>query len=317
MRLEPVLCHRSVVRTLFIVNPAAGHGRGRERWRRAERWLSGRKTWEARFTLRPGHGAELTRLALEEGFAAVVAVGGDGTAGEVVDGFLSAPESRREGAVLGTWPAGSGCDLARHLGLRPDRETLAAMLDRPRIRRLDAGRVEFRQRGGGLGQRFFLNVASFCVAGDVALRVQAGGKPLGGLLSYLICSLGAALTVPAREVELIVDGASLGKGRYHLVSVANTSTTGGGMRIAPDADAEDGFLDLVTVGNLSRWELLRRFPDVYRGNHIGRPQVGSRRMRALEALSPEDVYLNIDGEAVGLLPARFEVRPKAVDFLLV
>lgn len=304
------------MRTLFIVNPAAGHGRGEKRWAAARRRLVGRGDWEERATQRPGHGAELSRRALEDGFEAIVAVGGDGTVAEAVDGYLSAPEALRARAAVGTWPAGSGCDLARHFGIRSDWQALEALLDRPCIKRLDAARVDFRDESGAPGARYFLNVTSFGVAGDVALRVKASGKPLGGALTYLLCSLGALLTVPPRDFELVADGEALPSGRYHLVSVANTSTTGGGMKIAPGADAQDGALDLVTVGDLSRWELLRRFPGVYRGTHLGRERVTHRLIRRLEARSTQPVYLNIDGEAVGLLPARFEVLPSALPFLL-
>lgn len=303
------------MRTLFIVNPAAGHGRGRRRWESAARRL-GQGDWQARWTEGPGHGRVLARVALEQGFSGVVAVGGDGTAGEVVDGFLAAPESVRAGAALGTWPSGSGCDLARHLRLRPDIKTLQALLARSSIRRLDAGVVECRQPGGGAVRRHFLNVVSFGVAGEVALGAQEKGKPFGGTLSYLLSSLGALLTTPPRAMELVADGQPLPRGRYHLVSVANTSTTGGGMIIAPGADAEDGFLDLVAVGDMGRWELLRRFPEIYRGTHLRHKGVSRRLIRRLEARSSETVRLNIDGEAMGLLPAVFEVMPKAVPFLL-
>ncbi len=302
------------MRTLFIVNPAAGHGRGRARWERAAKALP-RGGWETRFTERPGHGADLARQGLAEGFAALVAVGGDGTVGEVADGFLSEPAERRGGCALGVWPAGSGCDLARHFGLRGRPGELAALFTwRPRP--IDAGVVSFTALDGAAARRFFLNVASFGVAGEVALKARDSGKPFGGTLSYLAASLSALFTTPPREIDLIADGEALPLERRHLVSVANTSTTGGGMRIAPGADAEDGRLDLVLVGDLPRLQLLRRMPALYAGTHLRAPGVAHRLVRRLEARSRERVYLNIDGEAVGVLPATFEALPKAVPFLL-
>ena len=304
------------MRTLFVVNAAAGHGRGLRRFEAAARDLP-QEGWAMEPTRGPGDAGRLAREGLERGFSRVVAVGGDGTVGEALNGFMAAAPGLREKAALGTWPAGSGCDLARHLGLRGDAAALRALLS-ARPRPLDAGFVEFRGQDGARESRWFLNVTSFCVAGEIAQRMKTGGKPLGGTLSYLVSSLAALMTTPARELELVVDGQPLARARFHLVTVANTSTTGGGMKIAPGADAEDGKLDLVTVGDMSRARLLRSFSAVYRGEHLSVPGVSHRLAGTVEASAPgsEDAYLNIDGEAVGLLPAKFTVRPKAVPFLL-
>jgi YegS/Rv2252/BmrU family lipid kinase len=303
------------MKTLFVVNAAAGHGRGLARFERAARGLP-KGDWSVEPTRGVGDGARAAREGLEQGFEAIVAVGGDGTVGEVLNGYMAAPQDLRVKACLGTWPAGSGCDLARHLGLRPDPATLAALLSTARPRALDAALVEFRGPDGAAERRWFLNVTSFGVAGEVARRMATSGKPLGGTLSYLLSSLGALLTTPPRDMELIADGQPLPRGRYHLVSLANTSTTGGGMKIAPGADAEDGKLDLVTVGDLPRARLLWSFPAVYLGRHLDLPGVSHRLVTRLEARSSEDVYLNIDGEAAGLLPAVFTALPRAVPFLL-
>jgi diacylglycerol kinase (ATP) len=98
--------------------------------------------------------------------------------------------------------------------------------------------------------------------------------------------------------------------------VANTSTIGGGMKVAPDADAEDGLLDLLTVGPLSRARLLTLMPKVYSGAHVGAEGVVLRRARRVEVVSDEPLPLNIDGDLDGTTPAVFEALPKAIAFLL-
>lgn len=304
------------MRVLFVLNPAAGHGRAAGRWRAAFPPFSGRPAdCVVRETQGPGHAAELARQGLEQGFEAVVAVGGDGTVGEVAHGYLSAPEELRARAALGTWPVGSGCDLARHLGLRPEPEELLRALAGRRVVRLDAGRADFSGYDGKPRTLHFLNMAAFGLAGEVALRVRSAGKPWGGCLSYMFSSLGALLEARPRRMELTLDGETLPERGYHLVVLANTSTFGGGMRVAPQADPQDGRLDMVSVGGLSRWELLRRFPSIYSGGHLGAPGVEFRRARRVLARSPETVHLNVDGEAAGTLPASFEILPGAVPFL--
>lgn len=303
------------MRWLFIVNPAAGHGRGERRWERGSPAVLKACPRAAVWTTSgPGAATALIRRGLAE-FEGLIAVGGDGTLGEVVDGYLSAPESLRGRAVLGTWPMGSGCDLARHLRISPEPRAMARLLSQGRTRLLDAGSVEFAGREGRSQRRFFINVAALGLAGEVALRAQAGGKPWGGTLSYLLSSLGAIFRARAWALELAIDGERLPPAAYHLLVVANTSSFGGGMRVAPAADAEDGRLDLVAVGDLTRWGLLRRFPLIYAGAHLGLAGVTHRLVRRLEVRSRERVYLNIDGEAIGTLPAIFSVLPRAVPFL--
>ena len=303
------------MRVTFVVNPAAGHGRGRARWEKARALAAG--LWpahEVRVTRRPGHGRELAREAVSSGAELVVAVGGDGTLGEVVDGYLAAPA--RGSAAIATFPAGSGCDFARHMGVPREPEEWAAAMAAARRRRIDAASASFRTRDGTPRSRHFLSVAALGLAGDVAAGVERRGKPLGGTLTYLLEGLRAIAGARARRMTLVVDGREEAPADYHLVAAANTGTMGGGMRLAPGADARDGLLDVLTVGALSRAELLRLVPSIYAGGHVGAPGVVLRRARRLEVRSDEALPLNVDGDLDGAAPAVFEVLPKAVAFLL-
>jgi diacylglycerol kinase (ATP) len=302
---------------LFIVNPAAGHGRGGARWEKARD--QARSIWpdsEAAFTERPGHGRELTREAALKGVEVIVAVGGDGTLGEAVDGYLSVPEPARRMTTLATFPAGSGCDFARHAGVPREARAWAAAMAAGKRRRLDAALAVFRAADGGLRSRHFLNVAAVGLAGDVAVGVHKRGKLLGGTLTYLLEGLLAVAGARARRMTLVVDGRSEAPADYHLVAAANTSTSGGGMKLAPQADMEDGLLDLLTVGNLSRMDLLKLMPKVYAGGHVGAPGVVLRRARRVEIHCDETLPLNLDGDLDGAAPAVFEALPKALPFLL-
>lgn len=303
------------VKALFIVNPAAGHGAARRRWLAVEPLALGaapgsRTAW----TTRPGEAGELTVRALEEGFEAVVAVGGDGTFSEALNGFLGASPRARARAALSTWAAGSGCDLARHFGMSGE-GALLRLLERPILRRLDAGLVEFAGRAGR-ERRYFANVVTMGLGGEVARRVAREGKPWGGTLSYLAAVAKELARSRPKTVSLVVDGRTEAQAGCHLLGVANTSTTGGGMKLAPQADPFDGRLELVVVGALSRAELLLRLPSVYAGRHVGKRGVRVSRFSRLTADCGEDFWLNIDGEAAGRLPASFTVLPAAVPFLL-
>ena len=299
----------------FILNPAAGHGRAGRAWNSlSEAALRLAPGSCCAATEYPGHASVLAREAVLAGAARLIAVGGDGTFSEMLEGVMAAPGHLRREVALGTIPAGSGCDLARHLGYPTGREGVLDLLARGRPRALDVGLAEFSDFNGGRRRRHFINIAAFGLAGDVAHHVKARGKFLGGTVSYALSSAWALLGAKAKAVRLKADGLNL-FGRYYLGVLANTSSMGGGMLIAPGAADDDGFMDLVLVPDMSRLSLLRAFPGLYGGTHLNFPGVTLTRVRRLEAEADETVYLNLDGEADGMLPAAFETLPGAVKVL--
>ena len=305
------------MRTLFIVNPAAGHGRAGARWAKAHE-LAKRiyPGLELARTDRPGHGRELSRAACESGVELIVAVGGDGTVGEIVDGYLSVPDAARRNSVIATFPAGSGCDFANHMGIPREPEAWAKAFEAGQRTRLDAGRATFRGADGAPRSRHFLNVAALGIPGDVAVTVARRGKFLGGTLTYLVEGALAVMTARARSVRLVVDGVAEPAARYHLVAAANTSTFGGGMKLAPGADAQDGLLDLITIADMSRARLMTLLPKAYSGGHVGLPGVALRRAKRIEIHCDAPMPLNLDGDADGAAPVVLEAMPKAIAFRL-
>jgi diacylglycerol kinase (ATP) len=139
---------------------------------------------------------------------------------------------------------------------------------------------------------------------------------VGGTLTYLVEGALAVLSARARRMRLTVDGVAEPEAAYHLVAIANTSTFGGGMRLAPDADAEDGLLDLITIADMSRARLLSLLPKAYSGAHVGLPGVVLRRVARVELRGDGPLPLNIDGDADGAAPVTLEAMPKAVAFRL-
>lgn len=297
---------------IFILNPAAGHGRAGRVWdslkAAALRLLPDSACV---ITEGPGHAAAIARAAALCGASKIIAVGGDGTFSEALEGVMAAPEHVRRAVTLGAVPAGSGCDLARHLGYPRDKDGLLALLARSTSRKIDVGRISCAGLDGAPKVRHFINIAAFGLAGDVAHRIKASGKPLGGTLSYAVSSALVLLTARAKAVRLLADGEDL-SGSYHLGVLANTSSMGGGMLVAPGAVDDDGLMELVLVADMSRFALMKNFPKLYKGTHLGSPGVTLKRVSRLEADSEETVYLNIDGEADGKFPAVFETLPGAV-----
>ena len=306
----------------FIVNPKSGHNRAGRMWEtfhsQHPEIAPGRVHW----TERRGHAEEIARDLRLQGVTRMVAVGGDGLLNEVVNGLFDQEDvgqpkgtNNAPPILLGHFPAGSGCDFARQLGLSRDPATWSQLLTSGRQVPIDVGNAQWGSPDNPVGHRFFVTVAMAGIAGKIAASMDRFGKPLGGLLSYLLVSLRHVLTARSNQIELSIDGQEQEPCSYHLIALANTATTGG-MQIAPRADPTDGWFDLLLVGDLSRWRLLTYFPRIYQGKLDGVPRVEQRRVRSLTATAgAAQVLMNIDGEPLGELPVRIEMLPAALTML--
>jgi YegS/Rv2252/BmrU family lipid kinase len=293
---------RDPVRAFAVVNPAAGGGRSGRAWPALhDQLVRDGVVLEWAETSSGHHARGLARQAARAGWPIVVAVGGDGTVNEVLNGLLESGGAAALGAVL----TGRGRDTARNFGLPRDPAAAARRLVEGRDRRVDVVALEWPDGA----RRFALGVAGAGFDAEVARRT-AGRGGAGGIAYFaaVITSLGAHRPLPVR---VSADG-TVWEGRATAVVVANGRYFGGGMRIAPDADPADGVLDLVVLGDLGRAELLCWLPSVYRGGHVRHPRVSIRRVRTVTIEAPTAMPVHVDGEAAGVTPLRLGVRPGAI-----
>lgn len=303
------------MRTCAIVNPAAGRGRVRRLWPTLEprlRAIVPDLTVER--TPAPGAATPLTRTAVREGAERIVAVGGDGTLHEVVNGFFEEDGTPFSPApVLTPLACGTGTDFRRSLGVPPAGDAVDR-LSTPRTRRIDLLRVTYTEASGERSHRYALNVASFGLSGRVVEALGSGGRGVPGRLYYLSALLRALASHRPFAVVITVDGTTVPAGATHLVAVANGHSFGGGIRIAPDAVLDDGRLDVTALHDASAWALLGRLPHFYRGTHPALDGVTTLRGRRLVARPLRDtpIPLEADGELLGRLPAAVTVVPDAL-----
>jgi YegS/Rv2252/BmrU family lipid kinase len=300
-------------RVLAIVNPRSRGGATARRWPRVEEALRrALGPLEVERTRGPRDAERIAREGVRAGVELLIAVGGDGTASEVAAGLLGADLARY--AELALLPLGTGGDFARGLGLPRDLDATIARIAQGKTRRIDAGRASFRDRDGRPVTTYFLNIASLGVSGLVTERVNRAPKWLGGRLSFLIGTLRGIARWQAAPVALRLDGELVHEGPLDLAAVANGPFFGGGMQVAPDARCDDGRFDVVWIRGTPKGRLLRQLPRIYRGRHLGLPEVGRRLAAQVEAqaLGAGPVWVEIDGEPLGTLPARFELIPGAL-----
>lgn len=303
--------------TLVVVNPASAGGRTGRHWPTVRRALEEAGVdFDHRLTGEPGEATTLARTALRQGTRRVVAVGGDGTLNEVLNGFFDeageAPIA--PGAVLGLVPSGTGGDFRRSVGIPHDIRAAAALLARGDRRFVDVGRIEYLDAAGAATRvHHFLNIADCGVGGEVALRANRSRKLMGGRATFAWASVRALVAFGCRPARVDVDGTVL-TGRMQSIVVANGRYFGGGMLVAPEADVSDGLLDVVVLGDISRRQAIAGLRRIYRGEHIGQPGVSALRGHRVE-ITPVDgsrLLFDVEGEQVGAAPAVLTVLPGAV-----
>jgi YegS/Rv2252/BmrU family lipid kinase len=307
-----------MTRTLVIVNPRSAGGRTGDRWPQLREILhEAYGAFEAKTTSAPGEATTLTREGLKEGFERVLAMGGDGTINEVVNGFFDGEKPVRPEAAFGLLPAGSGGDFRKTIATPKDFGEAARRLREALPRPIDVGRLRYIGADGAPGERRFVNIASFGLSGLVDRLVNSSSKPLGGTIAFATATLRATLAYRAPAVRLSLDGGPAREGRINTVAVANGRYFGSGMKVAPHAELDDGQFDVVTMGELSKMDVLLRGLDIYSGKHLSHTNVSVHRARHVEAAPVEgdEVLLDVDGEQPGRLPATFDLLPGAVNVL--
>ncbi|MCL6626853.1 MAG: diacylglycerol kinase family lipid kinase [Alicyclobacillus shizuokensis] len=289
--------------TLFLVNPAAGRGRGFRRWRVMARALrEGAKfPFDVVFTEAPGQPEARAREAANS-YERIVVVGGDGTVNEVVNGVFG------RNVRIGIIPCGTGNDLARALGLPKSTRRLLNMLNHPSEVEVDVATLNHRHFIIAAGMGFDAIVADY-------INRHSAVKHLGPL-GYAYSALRILTTFAPTEVQLRIDGESLRITDVWMLVVGNCPYYAGGMKLFPNARFNDGVLNICVVSKLDKVKFLRLFPLVYSGQHIRRTDVVTAlRGQAIDVEFPADTYAHVDGEPLAIQTLRIRLADKPMRFI--
>ncbi len=225
---------------------------------------------------------------------------------EVANGLVGA-----EDVELAIIPSGTGFDFVRTYGIPTNIEDALSVVLRSRSREIDLGRASYRAPDGQDGRMHFANVASAGMSGAVARRANDTTKLLGGKISYLWATLAVFSGWRNSGVDVTVDGERR-SGRMHDVVVANGRFFGGGMEICPDARADDNLFDVLLIGDVTKADLVRTMPKIYRGTHLPHPKAELLRGASVTVDSETPIPVQLDGEQPGTTPAQFEIVPRAL-----
>jgi len=296
-------------KTHVIINPASNKGRTKRRWREIRDSIKTFiKEFKYEFTEKPLHAAEIARQVIKDGAELVIGVGGDGTINEIANGFFDGRSLINPEATIGIVPSGTGCDLTKSLNIPPGLGSALKTITEAWTLRMDVGKVTYTNHQGQPEERLFLNVADFGLGGEVVRKVNER-RLKRKASSYLRCLVESMLKYRGRKVRITLDGQEMPTDEYLIGALANGRVFGKGMKIAPEADLKDGLLDAILIRSMNFLEFLLSAWKLTNGSHLSHPKVDYSKVRYLEAwpLSPEPVLLELDGEQLGRLPAKFEI----------
>jgi YegS/Rv2252/BmrU family lipid kinase len=299
-------------KTAFIINPQAGNGSTGRSWPGLAPYARKRLgAFQALVTKRPGDAFSCSRHAVEAGVERLICMGGDGTLNEVVNGIMAVSDNHAN-PVLGIVPNGTGCDLVRTLSIPRDVRAAVDLIAANQTHFLDIGRLTFQGPGKRTVHRYFHNITSFGIGGEVDARVNRTTKAFGPFLSFMWATLISVLSYDKKQVRLRTESGVDQTVRVWNVAIANGQFHGGGMWVAPEARVDDGRFHITVIGDLSLAAACRNLPRLYNGR-IGRiAQVSMMTATRIEAESAQKVLLDVDGEQPGRLPLSAEIVPRAL-----
>jgi len=293
------------MKTLLVVNPAAGHGRGKKCFQSLEPRLRAEiPGLEVRFSEHAGHAVEIGLEAAGAGYDRILCLGGDGTPYEVINGLYAEGRPARL-PEIGQIPAGTGNSFLRDFDILTPDQALEAILA-GRRRKVDL--VEFHyQEGGETVRRYSLNIIGVGLIADILQLTNERLKFLGAagyslaVLIRLVRGMNNRITIEAdgRKLE-VVDSA---------LAISNSKFTGGKMKIAPPADPSDGRADIVLFNGVNRREIVSIFAGVFSGKHTAHPKVDMLQAASISVDADRPLRLMADGELLGTTPLRLKVLP--------
>jgi YegS/Rv2252/BmrU family lipid kinase len=299
------------MKTLLIVNPAAGHGLGRKTFARLESRLKAEiPGLEVRFSERPGHSVELGREAARGAYDRILCLGGDGTPYEIINGLYAGGRPMRL-PVIGQIPAGTGNSFLRDFGIETPEQALEAIRT-GRRRKTDLVEFDYHWQGHTV-RAYSLNIIGVGLIADI-LRLTNERLKFLGAAGYSLAVLARLVRGMRNRIAIEADGRRLELADSALV-VSNSKYTGGKMMIAPKADTADGRADAVLFNGPNRRQTVGIFAGVFSGRHLAHPHVDLIQAASISVESDPPLRLMADGELIGFTPLRLRVLPAELDIL--
>ncbi len=296
-----------------IVNPSSANGKTKDKWPMFHDILQNSAIHvEFAYTSGYGKGTFLTREAIAKGYRKIIAVGGDGTVNEVVNGLIVNDCICDDNIELAVLSNGTGSDFIRTLKPENDIHTFVRALKRECYRSIDIGKIIYHQNQQNNTSRYFINVSNLGIGAEVVNLVNKRSKALGSKLTYFTGTMSTILKYKNMEVSMKLDNSQIIEGVFCGLMICNGQYIGGGMQIAPLAELDDGWFDIMVINDITKLKLFSRFPLIYKGKHIELPEVEVYRCQSLAIQTLESTIIEADGEIIGRSPCQYSILPKCL-----
>ena len=313
--MDPARLETGVDRPAIVANFRAGGGAVGRDWLQIKKVVEDQLGACSHFLAQEYEsGYHATCAAVQSNAKYLIVVGGDGTLNEVINGLMHTA-SWPQALPLGIVPNGTGCDLVRTLGIPGNVHEAVQVIASGHAHSMDLGYIRAESLAPPEMGRYFHNVCSFGLGGAVAEQVNRSHRRFNPRLTFLGAALRAVFRYRPQEVELILDDRRKYLQRVWNVAIANGQYHGGGMWVAPEARIDDGLLDVILIKGMPVSSILRHLPKLYNGRMGQVPGVLRGVARRVRVLRPKGLGLDIDGEALGCLPAEVSVVPQAITLL--
>jgi diacylglycerol kinase (ATP) len=239
----------------------------------------------------------------------LVVVGGDGSVHETVNGLVAAGRARD--AELAVLPRGTGKDFVRSLRIPKDLGAAIEVARNGHARTIDVGHARFVAWDGTPAEAYFANFAGAGISGAIARRANASSKAAGGRVSFMWATVTVFARWTSASVTATIDETRR-SGPIFEVLAMNGDYAAGGMWVTPEAEPDDGLLDVLVIGDVTKADFVRTFPKIYRGKHLSHPKIEVLRGAAVDVDAETRLPIVLDGEQPGTTPARFEIVKDAL-----
>jgi YegS/Rv2252/BmrU family lipid kinase len=302
------MTNKNLNKFYIVVNPNAGAGKTNRDWRKINSLLNNSKlTFDIYFTKYAGDAINAVVNAVENGYRKFIALGGDGTLNEIINGLFSQNICDANEFAVGMIPVGTGNDWCRTYNIPVDYKKAIKIIEEQKIFVQDIGLVEISGK-----KQYFINVAGLgfdaAVAHKTNIKKQKGK---GGKLSYLISIFSVLNKYKSKITKIITSEESIEIDLFSM-NVGICKYNGGGMLQLPEAVPDDGLFDVTIIKNVSKFELIRNINKLFDGNILKHPKVINLRTNNLNIINNQDLLLETDGESNAIGNYKFSIIPKAM-----
>jgi len=303
-------------RWYVIINPQAGSGKGKTDWPQIERLLRSKGIdFDSVFTEFKYHAVELTVNAINLGYKRLIAVGGDGTLNEVVNGVFIQNKVPTLEVVIGVIAVGTGNDWSRMYEIHSTYEGKVEAIKSGKLFLQDVGKVEYEE-SKVQQSRYFANAGGVGFDAEVARRtnrLKESGH--SGKILYMGSLVRALFDYKPSQINISVDGEKVG-GKVFSLTIGIGRYNGGGMMQLPNAVSDDGLFDVTVIRQIRRFEVIRNIYRLYNGTILSHPKISGYKGKQVIISSDLPIGLEVDGESLGVSPFTFSVIPQSINVIV-